>query len=459
MKKAILILFIAVSFASLSSAVRAQGYYDPKEADKFFPDFKADEDMTVATRERTPSQFAVQYGGWIMPTFITDYRGESKQLNTSITTANIWLKTYLWKNAFIYLRVKDTLTGIIREEGYSGLDEVDNLVDLDVGFVSASFLEGMIRLSFGRKLFSVGSGLVFNGRGDGVQLDFSSRWVSFSLFGAYTGLIQKENNLYQLSSEDYSDGSKRMFTGGEVAIPFENQQFYVLGVGQFDMSEETAGERHKYNSQYFGGGLRGLIVDAVSYNAEYVYEMGTTFDGNNKKHDISAMAASFGLDYYINVTTNPVLIVQYSYASGDKHRSTYLNSKVDSSIGDDTGFIGFGTFLAGYALRPQPGNLHTFRAGFAISPFSWANQSYIKRMTIIAKYSYYMKDIKEAYINGGEGVEEEFFVGHGVDVALRWKILGDLSFFLNYAIFLPGDAFASSENNRHFIMEGISLSF
>jgi hypothetical protein len=458
-KKQSIVILVVFCIAAWSLPAMAQRYFDSKEADQFFPDFQADRDMIATGVERTPTRFTVQYGGWLMPVFLTDYRGEAKQLNTSITTLNVWLKTYLWQNAFIYIRIKDTLTGIMHQEGYPGLDEVDNLFDLDVGYVSAAFLDGMIRLNFGRRFFMVGSGLVFNGRGDGVQFDVVSRWVRFSVFGLYTGLIHKDNNLYELSSRDYSDGAKRIFTGGEVAFPFENQQLYLLALGQFDLSEETAGDRHKYHSQYVGGGIKGLIADAVSYSAEYVYQMGTTFDTNNTKQKISAMAAGFSLDWYISAVTNPVLMVQYNYASGDRHRSSYLSSQIGSSGGYDTGFIGFGTFVAGYALRPQPGNLHVFRAGFALSPFSWARQFYVKRMTLIAKYAYYMKDKKDGAIGSGEATLNEFSVGHGVDVSLRWKILSDLSFFVNYAVFLPGDAFLSSENDRHFVMEGISLSF
>ena len=84
---------------------------------------------------------------------------------------------------------------------------------------------------------------------------------------------------------------------------------------------------------------------------------------------------------------------------------------------------------------------------------------YLKRLTIIAKYSYYMKDKKEGTINEGEATDNDLFIGHGVDVSLRWEILSDLSFFASYALFLPGDAFPSSENNRHFIAEEIILSF
>ena len=162
---------------------------------------------------KNPTKSTIQYGGWLIPAFITDYRTADNQLSSCITTANIFLKAYLWDNAFIYVRIKDTITGILKDEGY-GADKFDNLFDLDLGFIDASFLNNVLQLQFGRKYFVLGTGLVFNGRGDGAEFNFFSKWINLKVFGAYTGLIARENNLYLLSTKDYSNGAKRIFTGG-----------------------------------------------------------------------------------------------------------------------------------------------------------------------------------------------------------------------------------------------------
>lgn len=80
-------------------------------------------------------------------------------------------------------------------------------------------------------------------------------------------------------------------------------------------------------------------------------------------------------------------------------------------------------------------------------------------MNVIARYSYYMKDKPEAYASAGEGPLEERFLGHGADFSLRWAIFSDLSFFVNYGLFLPGDAYSSSEGTRNFVMGGFNLVF
>ena len=79
-------------------------------------------------------------------------------------------------------------------------------------------------------------------------------------------------------------------------------------------------------------------------------------------------------------------------------------------------------------------------------------------MSLGAKYDYYMKDQKEAAINSGEATLPEAFIGQGVDVSLRWQMFYDLSMYVNYGLFLPGDAYDSSTGERTFIMAGVNLS-
>ena len=101
-------------------------------------------------------------------------------------------------------------------------------------------------------------------------------------------------------------------------------------------------------------------------------------------------------------------------------------------------------------------------------------------MTLIARYLYYMKHRAEAAINNGlDATKFEREVGHGLDASLRWQIFSDFSFFTNYGLFIPGDAFGysikwqytlspasitpspsfSSRAYRHFVMAGFNISF
>jgi len=80
-------------------------------------------------------------------------------------------------------------------------------------------------------------------------------------------------------------------------------------------------------------------------------------------------------------------------------------------------------------------------------------------MSLMAKYSYYMKDVTTAGVNEGDGGLDEAFLGQGVDASLRWEIYYDLSFYINYGVFFPGSAYDSGTGETQFAMAGINLSY
>ena len=436
--------------------ISAQDVNPVKDADRFFPDFQADADMRAATPDRDYKNSGIQYGGWLTPVMI-DQRNSDTSLTSSLTTAKVWAKSYIWDNNYVYVRLKDSFLWIAGQEGYS-LDDTDNVFDLDVAFISMSFAGQSLRLSAGRKFYLLGSGLLFNGRGDGLEFQYVSSLASVKLFGAYTGLLAKDSNPYGLSDKDISDGAKRLFAGGTIERGINNQTLYLLGLAQVDNGDEDSGQKSRYQSQYFGLGIKGVAFKEMFYYAEAVYETGVSYlSGTSEESDIRAGAAIVGVDYYLDMALNPALIFQYAYGSGDSGRSDYRAT--GNTSGNDTGFISFGTFVGGYALNPVLANLHIARAGFSFTPMSWSERLYLKRMTLIMKYTLYLKDKKDSAINNQEAVLNERLVGHGADLALRWKIFYDLSAFVNYAVFIPGEAYDSSENNRHFTMLGLNLSF
>jgi len=430
----------------------------PETSDRFYPDLQSDDDMKLISEGKSWNNTGIQFGGWFTPTIITQDE-ETGNLTTSVNTVKIWAKSYLWQNSFIYLRVKETLLGVAHQSGGNNLDEIDNLIDLDVGFIGMSFLDNTIEIYLGRKYFIMGSGLIFNGRADGIELDYYSRYASLKFFCAYTGLLLKDNNPYGMSARDISDGAKRLFVGGSVSTDFDNQTMYLIGMGQIDF-----GGNEEYNSQYYAVGMKGVLFQDLSYFGELIAERGQSYSTNSlltgdRYVEINSYAANAGLNYYFHTYLKPAFIAQYAFGSGDKDRDSYRSVTHESLVGDD-GFIGFGTFNGGFALKPLPGNLHVIRAGFSIAPCSWAKRLWLKRMTVISKYTVYLKDEKDAAVKYGDDAEQsDYFVGQGVDFAFRWKIFSDLSVFTNYAFFVPGSAYPESENVRHFFMTGCNLSF
>ncbi|MDY6968486.1 MAG: alginate export family protein [Spirochaetota bacterium] len=426
------------------------------ESDDFYPDFKSDEDMKILISERKP--FSISYGGWLYPSILDERKGSSELLSTIIIT-KLWLKSWLWKRTYIYIRFKDVYMNILENKERPVDNDSDNLFDLDVAFASIQNEKNTLKLFLGRKFFSIGTGLVFNGRGDGGEFNFNSRYVDVKLLGAYTGLLKKDNNPYNLSSKDISDGAKRLFVGGTISKGYWNQILYLLGLMQIDKGDEESGEKSRYNSNYYGIGLKGVLGDTY-YFAEYIYETGESYiDGTDEKEDVKANAAIVGLNYYLNRSYNPVLLLQYAYGSGDKDRDNY-KSPTGNRSGSDNGFLYFGSFEGGYGLKPILANIHIVRIGLSFTPLYDSTSISLRRMNLIAKYSYYFKDESESEINFGvDASKSNRDIGHGLDVAFRWKIFSDFSFHINYALFLPGNAYPSSEDMTHFIMSGFLFSF
>ncbi|MBN2402826.1 MAG: alginate export family protein [Spirochaetes bacterium] len=408
--------------------------------------------------------FSISYGGWITTAVIDQYSSNTSNLISSVSMARIWLKTTLPYNSHIYLRGKDVYTYYIKQPEDAD-NKNENNIDLDVGYFYMSLLNNSINYSVGRKFYILGSGIIFNGRGDGGEFNYYSKYADLKLFGAYTGFLNKDSNPYKLVSDLYTDDGKRIFAGGTISKSFYNQTFYLSGLFQMDKNDEMDDTSYPdaestYNSQYYAIGFKGTFKNAF-YFGEYIIERGESYTGpesTTKKQDIKASAATLNLNYYFSIMLRPVLVVQYAYGSGDSDKNN-PSSPTGNTDKDDKGFMYFGSYSGGYALRPYLSNIHIYRIGAAISPLSNSNNIMLKRINLSAIYSNYQKDVANSTINAGEATEPNKDIGHGFDVGLTWQIFSDLSFFGNYAVFVPGSAYASGEKNRTFIMGGINLSF
>ncbi len=516
MKRILMLLLATIVAAGFGGSAWAAK--EAKKGDQYFPELQGDADMRVMESNKNMVDSGFQYGAWVTPVFI--YQETPKQtLATSVTTFRAWLKTYLWNNSYLYVRGKDTYTAVLyqRSQKFSKGKNFakmrnKNIADLDVGYIAMASPRQDVDFSIGRKYFMLGSGLVFDGRGDGAELNYYSKYINIKALGVWTGWLTKDDNPYGLSDRDIATGAKRIFAGGRLSWDWENQTLYVFGLGQFDMGKEFYhkgrqracaaaayvnpgmsnltyammynGQKSHYDSQYYGAGLDGVIVSGLSYSGEVVMERGKSYlagniypglFGYNIKKDILAYAAQAKLNYYLDVILKPVFMVHYAFGSGDMNRSNYRNP-TGNGWGKDRGFMYFGTFVGGYALQPLLANLHMISGSVAFSPFSWSKISSFKNLTVSAKYIYYLKHKSMSPINYGTDANRfNKHIGQAVDLSLRWLIFSDFSFFVNYGIFMPGKASGyhyyydasyrnvwfthSSVRYRHFMMGGFNVSF
>ncbi len=482
----IAILLALVAGFSLPGAAAPKATGD----DQYFPELQNDRDMQVIQSKKNMVSSGISYGAWITPVFMYQ-ENPGSTLMTQMTTFRVWFKTYLWNDSYLYIRGKDTYTAVISKKG-SASAKNKNVLDLDLGYITMATPRRNVDFTAGRKYFLLGSGIVMNGRGDGAEFNFYSKYINIKALGSWTGWLVKDDNPYGLSDRDISTGAKRVFAGGKVSTSWYNQTLFFYGLAQFDFGKEyyhkkrlitsvIAGwdpgirqynTRTRYQSQYYGMGLEGVIVSGLSYFGEFIIEQGKSYiSGYPVRTSINAYAASARLNYYLNVLMKPSLEAQYFFGSGDVNRSDY-RSPNGNLWGRDTGFLYFGTFVGGYALKPVLANIHVISASVSFSPFEWVKIYSIKNMNFTAKYYYYLKHHVWSPINNGlDATRPDREIGHEVDVSMRWLIFSDFSFFMNYGVFIPGKAFGfyydylynqmsnSNTSYRHFIMTGFNVSF
>lgn len=287
------------------SSVAAFAQSSARDEDRFFYNDKADADMRSAAPSDSFSSKGIQYGVIFSPVYIYQDNDDGK-LGSYVMNAKVWGKTFLWSNSFFYIRGKESYMGTTVKDGmYEGV-ESDNVIDLDLAYLSANFADNAFSFSAGRKFYNIGTGLVLNGRGDGGEVAWYGSFLSIDLLGMYTGLLQKDSNPYGLSDRDLADGAKRAFGGGTVTLSFLNQKLYILGLAQVDRGKEDSTAKTRYNSQYYGGGLAGVVLQNASYFAEYVYETGKSYlQGTDETSSIAAYAVNSGINYYFPVALNP----------------------------------------------------------------------------------------------------------------------------------------------------------
>jgi hypothetical protein len=395
------------------------------------------------------------WGGTLAPVVVTDMSGDDS-LIMSMNGLRLWANITLPGSGRLFVRGRESANILVSQENRPVENDFENLIDLDAAFYEYMPADSSLSFSLGRKVYTIGAGVLFAGRGDGAEAGYAHSAFNVKLFSAYSGLLLKEYNPYGMSGPDYTDGSKRLFSGADISVPVKGHVPYVVALHQKDFSEEEEGVPSRYDSWYGGAGVKG-IVGSGDYFIEGWYQGGEGSSNSGEKSSVSAFGAAASLNWFFKAKYSPSASVQYGVASGDPDRLSASGAR-DNTAGDDTAFHAFGYFPAGYAFRPLFSNIHIFRAGGAFNPFEGFG-SRLKKFTAGLKYSYYMKYDEKGVVNYGEGDNLESGLGHAADLSLKWLPYTDLAVFAQYGLFVPGAAFSDDEPSRHFIMIGSNLSF
>ena len=388
----------------------------------------------------------IGYGGW--NEFAIFYSSKTNN-NYLVDTFRLWMNMKFSKKTAVYLRGKFQHAELLNPTSSTSSDSTATVIDLDLGYFSLKL--DSLHLTLGRNYFKLGQGVLFNGIADGLGLDLNLGKLKLSAFGNYTGLLVADTNPYNASSEDMSDGAKRIFAGLAVKlIPGSAFTFYAGSLLQRDQGD------YPYNSVYFFGGLEMNWTTTFQSTLEVIYQIGES-PSSSGTEDIKAMAAVFSTKLFFFDTKASGLTLDLAYASGSDNRNYIYpgGSTTTMTAGDDKQFYSFGVYSTGFVFEPDLVNLIYGSLSFQFRPFK---SGLFRDSSLRLSASYYMKADKDAPISEDADVSGEAALGLAFDLQYSWRILSDLSLTLGYGVFLPGTAF-SDDGLQMLGMAGISLAF
>lgn len=390
----------------------------------------------------------LDWGLNLSPSLVYDGSGGS-QLLAGALSGQLWFRLSLPGSSLLYLRLKDSLLYTILPETSGGLP-VENLWDVEQAYFQASLLDAGFTFSLGRRSYSLGSGLLLSGLGDGVDFLLNTQIAQLKIFGFYSGFLRDDFPAYAMGGTAAQAG--RYFAGYSLGASLLGQEMSLLGLYQTD-TDSPADEQ--YTSWHGGVQVNGQLFQG-NYFLEAFYQGGySPFTTGSRT--IQAFGGTARYRKLFATPTSPSLSLMYALASGDPDRSS-SQGPAGNSAGKDLAFQTFGSLPAASAFRPWFSNLQVFHLGLGLRPLA-SSFTRLRHTQLDLRYFYYAKLRTEGVINTGDAGQASFDLGHGLDLTLRWDPFNDLGLFVNAGIFLPGQAFGSERDPRYTIAGGLTLAF
>ncbi|MBI3098391.1 MAG: alginate export family protein [Planctomycetes bacterium] len=351
-----------------------------------------------------------------------------------------------------------------------------------------------VDVTVGRQFFRVGRGIVYNKVHNGILLDTRYKMVSLDLLASRTPVSENDfdksrpnENLFingvTNQAKSNSGETNRQFFGAQFGWKaFPGHEFYAFGLVQRDKnSEEPRSPRDfDYNSEYWGIGARGSLTflpGKERYFFEVINQTGRSVGRNDGAHPantttspIRAWALDAGVEaFFDKVWSQPRANVEYIFAQGDQDRRSLSSSTAGNERGTtDTTFIGFGFLQTGYASAPRVSNIHIAKVGATFKPLTGVSKWFAEFETGPTLY-WYWKDDTNGPVSDSRARHNSRFLGFETDWTIRWNILSDVAFSVNYGYFWPGAAYSSqsTSNNgmggnasdRHSLSVSLTYSF
>ncbi|MDY6397856.1 MAG: hypothetical protein SPL22_08990 [Treponema sp.] len=288
---------------------------------------------------------------------------------------------------------------------------------------------GNLVFSAGRFYNSDLSGLVYTQNGDGVKLEASLSGVEFSVFGAYTGLLNAKNITILGNDTDLTDKEKTVYVMANkfavgaltLSLPYfaANQTLSIEGVGALSL------ESTKFNRFYGTVALNGPLFTPVFYNISSTmgfakYDEEDMVKGNLTKGAISVYPDFKSMSFSLNG-----LYASGKQGSFEAFQGFTSNTAVNSLKEDEYS----GIALAGISASIKPVENFLFFAGADIVFDTLAGEE--------------QKNIERSGLQYSAG--------------FNWQVVSDVSLGANLTQFIGKDDYADYNRTQFRITAAIAF--
>jgi hypothetical protein len=245
-------------------------------------------------------------------------------------------------------------------------------------------------------------------------------------------------------------------------LGFEKHRPFFYWMKQNDNRNETIFplyQNFSYDSEYFGFGSEGELLEELRYSTEWVIENGRSYGDRMfyRQDHIHAWAFDILFEYLPDWKYDPRFLFEYMFASGDPDRFGSPTDAIGGNTdGDDTSFVGFGYRDTGLSFAPRLSNIHIWRLGASFYPFQEIRG--LEKLELGTDWFLYAKNKADGAISDPLANNASGYAGWEMDYFANWRITSDLAITTRLGAFFPGKAF-DDQTCRTFFLTGVTWSF
>lgn len=440
---------------------------------------KATEDVT-GSASRVWSQISknigwyVDYGGNIRLAY-TGGRDNDRSLNTPDALA--FTKDYelsaflnltdLTRKSKIYGRFRTTYTERKKNSASSRGNEWVQL-EVDAAYYERKYRAGLTNttLTIGRQFTSVGRGIAYSAAADGIIINTVYKRGDLTMFAVKADRSPDDADPGNISPPSRNH-THRNFIGGELKLsvsPRFNPSVYVVQNNDRSPNrvDPQTSEVHLYQPRFVGFGAQGSITRSVSYFAEYIRVSGKTTSAGQRTDTarVDAQAADIGIRARLPGMYNPVLTAEWLYGSGDRDRTTTVNSTLlGDRNGVDRAFRPFGGASLGYALAPTLVNIRARKYGVSAIPFPRSGNAVAQSMQFTSEYYLFDRDVTPGPISDLSAFADaraQKRIGKELNAQINCTMMGDVRLNVKWGKFVPhGDSYGTTSGDIHLTRDAV----